>query len=365
MLEQETELITSAIKHRILVGGQHSAHVAVKDILAADIPHPIKTLFRADVEATLMEELHRHRRDSRFNYDHPEVKSLQHQMNSVLVLNYTYTQDEFLHRLDDFVNMMINYLIRPQWTLTNMLFEKAQSISSAEVLKILRCFGAFEYLKEIIARYIQDKNISTFNKKDFSNFVRKAEGEYIRRKTGDELARVMTPMFEFLDFPKTTSNKALPIRSLIKFFEDKGLTTILTRLESENAQGKKELTQLDLSELLEDVRRTSGAFEVERLEEKSDSSADAKDTTTPIPFPALLSVDSLFDEADKRRFVKKIFKQDEQAFNTTLQSMSKLQTWKDASKFIDEIFIRNDVDPYSTEAVRFTALIQQQYYPKK
>ena len=365
MFEHETELIIASIRQRTLIGGRSTPTVAVKEILAADIPHPIKTLFRADVEAMLIDELRRHRESSRFNFNHPEVKSLQQQINSVLVLNYTYREDEFLRRMDNFVNMMINYLIRPQWTLTSILFEKEQTIPSSEVLRIVRCFGAYEYLKDILTRYVQDKSLSSFSKNDFSAFMWKVNGEYIRRKTGDELARVLTPMFEFLDFPKNTGNKALPMKALIRFFEDKGLTSAFTRLEGELAQGKTELTQRELSALLEDVRRTSGAFEVEKLEEKSEATSDGQDVTTSTPHTTLLNFESFIDEGDKRRFVKKIFKQDEEVFRTALQSMSRLPSWKDASKFIDEIFIRNDVDPYSTEAVRFTALIQQQYYPKK
>ena len=128
MFEHETELIIDAVRQRVPRGGSESNSVVLKDILAADIPHPLKTFFRADVEMVLEDELQRHRKGSRFNFHHPEVQSLQKQISSILVLHYGYPLNEFNKRLEDTVHLMINYLIRPQWSLNNVLFEKEKTI---------------------------------------------------------------------------------------------------------------------------------------------------------------------------------------------------------------------------------------------
>ncbi|MBI4810482.1 MAG: hypothetical protein HY800_03395 [Ignavibacteriales bacterium] len=73
---------------------------------------------------------------------------------------------------------------------------------------------------------------------------------------------------------------------------------------------------------------------------------------------------SSISESEKRKFIKKIFKQDEEAYTSALNSMRELSTWKQASKSIDEIFIKYDVDPYSSEATRFIEVMFEQYHPK-
>ena len=70
-------------------------------------------------------------------------------------------------------------------------------------------------------------------------------------------------------------------------------------------------------------------------------------------------------EGDRRRFVRKIFNQDESLFASAVDSIGMFASWKDASKFIDQILIRNDVDPYSPEAERFVEVISQQFQPKR
>ena len=264
MFEQETENIIDAIRQRILPRGSDQSAIVVKDILAADIPLSMKIFFRADVEMMLEEELLRHRKTSSFNFDHPEIQSLQNQINSVVVLRYSYSGEEFTRRLNDTVHLLINYLIRPQWALTHVLFEKEPSISTAALTRMLRYFGPYPYLRDLIVRYVGEKKTAAFTQKEFATLLWKLDGEYIRRKTGEELATMISPMYEFFDFPRNTGAKGLPIKALQKFFDDKRLIAVLHRLEGELAQGAMELTHRQLADLLEDVRRTVGSFEVEK-----------------------------------------------------------------------------------------------------
>lgn len=391
MFEHETDLIITSIRQR--TPGNNEV-IAVKDILAADIPHAIKTFFRADVQTMLTEELQKYQTNSRFRYDHPEVQSLQTQINSILVLHYSYKHKEYLQRLSDIVHLMVNYLIRPQWTLTSALFEREQSISYSTVIQFLNYFGPYEYLRDILIRYIHDKHISTLTKEEFASLIWRVDGEYIKRKSGDELARVLFPIYDFFDFPKKGGNNparparpsrsgelisgwALPLKALMKYFEDKGLTAVLSHLEGLLAQGITEMNRREVGEMLEDVRRTSGAFEVEKkvdpTEAQSDNTIQIQNQSKgeqPPPSEAVQKPSTspsspvLINDGDRRRFVKKIFKHDESGYLASIETLNTLPSWKQASTYIDEIFIQNDIDPYSSEAKRFIEVVYQRYYPK-
>jgi hypothetical protein len=514
MFEKETEHIISAVKHNTPHSITDPSMYLLKDILAADIPYAVKTFFRADVEILLAEELHRQRKSTRFNYEHPEVRNLQHQITSVLVMNYGYPRKEFYERLDGAVHMIVNYLVRPQWTLANVIFEGESQISSAALMRLLRYFGPYEYLRSLLLRFIEDKRVATFSKEDFALLLWKVDGHFIRRKTGYEVARIVSALFEFLEYPASTGEDSIPIRGLMKYFADKGLTSAVHRLHVEVERGTDRIKRHDLGELLEDIRRTSGAFEVERVEHlrssgsvnilempqddeplhgasaqhvphgerPADGTIDAHEeadiieselkvaseisielereraashapaipeekpkpepapsfwpgtvivapptdpkpaaaephpspdflhhvssapagiepeaapapTLTPVPLAerpapsaqpvqaaapapppsprtptassALPSLMLYMSEGEKRKFVKRIFKQEEMAFLDALRRIDQITSWRQASVFIDEIFIANDVDPYSSEAIRFIDIVQEKFYPKR
>lgn len=372
MLELETDVVFAAIRDRTIAS---RTSISMKEILAANIPYPVKMFFRTDVESSLLEEVRHSREGSKFTYDHPEIQSLQNQMNSILVLQYTLSAEEFAKRLDDVVHLIANYLIRPQWTMRSVVFEKEDFISAKALLRLLKYFGAYEYLRDISSRYIRDKNISSFTKKDFTLFLWRADGEFVKRKSGDELARVLTPLYEFFDFPEKSTTNSMTANALMKYFEDKGLSSVTARLEGEIQHQTMSFTQAELAIILENVRRTSGAFIVDEPEKEIDpvSPTAPGDTTPPPakegeppvkPFPLVRFAETI-DEGDRRRFLRKIFREDEHSYETALQFMGGIASWKDASKFIDEIFIQNNVNPYSSEAVKFIDTIFQQFYPTK
>src|SRR5579862_1720684 len=210
MFDQEIETIIRTARDRVPHSIADTNTIVIKDILAADIPYAIKTFFRCDTELLLAEELKKHRKESRFNYDSPEVQGMQREINSLLVMNFSIPRNEFQRRLEDSVHLLVNYFVRPQWTITNVIFEKEREISVSSILRLLRYFGSYEYLRSLILRYVEEKQIRMLTRESFSSLVRKLDGEFFRRKTGDEISRIMLPLFEFLEYPRRSGDNALP-----------------------------------------------------------------------------------------------------------------------------------------------------------
>jgi len=370
MFEREIEQIIAGVREKTIM---KSPAVAMKEILAADIPHALKKYFRADVELKLADELAQCRTASRFNWEHPEVKSLQGQINSILVLNYQFERNEYLHQLDDAVHLLLNYLIRPQWTLRSFLFEKEPTTTVALVLRKVQYLAPHEYLKNLLLHYLREKYIQSFSADEFSLALWKLDAAYIRRKSGEELASIISPLYEFLDFPEKRGTKLIPVKALVKFFDDKGLTKVVVRLEEENEKGTSEFSFLALKSLLEEMRRTEGPFQAEQPTSLQHtvpeppaqvSELQAQDQPIAKPSPSV-SMLSLFGDGDRKRIIKKVFLHDEHAFFNTLQIIDGMSSWKDASAYVDEILIQNDVDPYSNEAKRFMEILYQRFFPKR
>ncbi len=373
LFEHETEQIVATAKQRTI---GNSPGIAVKDFLAADIPHPLKTYFRTYVQSLLEEELQQHHSSSRFKFDHHEVQSFQKQINSILIMQYVFEEQEFLQQLDDAVHLIINYLVRPQWTLKNFAFTKGQEISSLALVPMLRYFGPFEYLKDLIYLYIRQKHVTSFTDRDFSRTVWKLDGEFIRRKTGEELALLLKPMYEFINYPAKNEDFALPVKSLVKHYEDKGLKMVTSRLEELEARNTQDLTWPALAELLESVRAAADGFSVEPtwVDEQPAQPESAQEAAPPQPEQQIepqpqpeefISIEAYMDEGERKRFVKKIFRQSENAFLEAIDTLNGMPTWKQASVYIDEIYIRYAVDPYSTEAERFLEVVRQRFYSDK
>ncbi|MBE0645008.1 MAG: hypothetical protein IH600_13070 [Bacteroidetes bacterium] len=73
----------------------------------------------------------------------------------------------------------------------------------------------------------------------------------------------------------------------------------------------------------------------------------------------------LLPVAEKKKYVRRLFNKNEDAFNRAIQVLNGKATWRQASEYIDELFIKFDVDMYSRLAVKFTDDIYKRYANKK
>ena len=226
------------------------------------------------------------------------------------------------------------------------------------------------------------------------------------------MARMTRALLGFVDAAKQTppdefEQPKLPINAAIVFFEDKQLDDIKARLELERDKNKNKIQDVTVSELatlIEKVRTGNEDAKIEaslqdllpsisRREEKrvqldnivvsmdetqQHASAPGEESSTrgvpdakktdqePLP-PADIHND-LYEEisdSDRKLFVKKLFRRDGQEFRKAVDELGRFRSWQEASHYLDELFVLNNVDPFSKEAVSFTDQIFTRYRTKE
>jgi len=65
----------------------------------------------------------------------------------------------------------------------------------------------------------------------------------------------------------------------------------------------------------------------------------------------------------RKRFIKRLFKKQENQYNEFITVVNGTETWKDASNLIDSFFYKMNANPYSKEALEFSDLIYNRYFP--
>lgn len=375
----------------------------------SEVPRCIKMYFRSEVERWLKEERKDFPKSTRFNYFLPEVQSLLQQMDTLLIYNYRFDQSDFASTLDDAVHLQFNYLCRPRWTLLSFIFDKISHTSAKNIVFKFGYFSDYRYYGDIIKRYLTDKGLAELNIEEFRNLSIKIDEKVLKQHTSAELAELTKPIFQFVNVGDYSPESLVPIDALIVFYDDKGMTEIKERLDAErDNHSLHHLTMKQLATLISDVRgtgevgageperpvvlpeppqpvetperpATSSAYEYDeyfeekpstraRITEERPKTADrVQQEVKPEPPQAIppdaIDLRALIDNRKRRKFLKKIFKKDEAHFNTVIDTLNSITSWKEASVFIDEIFIMNDVDPFSREAIRFTDLIYSRFFP--
>jgi hypothetical protein len=415
IFESEIELIMNSVRARTI---GESETIRLKDILTADLHPAIKAYFKARVQQILQQERQTEVRSKKLPYPLPEVRRMQEQIDLLLVHNYEFGQHDFSLMLDHAVHFQFNFLCRPQWTLLNFIFENQRRRPTSDIRRKLRYCVDYAYYAEIIKRIIDDRGLAEMTYEEFSELLEKIDNEIVSRHSSVELSLMTRPILRFIEptqtAPRVTlGDMTIPINAAVVFFEDKKLNEIKERLETE--RDKNSLTQVSLrmlANLIEKVRTRNEDAEVvfpdEHVAEKEQEKRTEKvETPQPVspdqaatprgpvkvysdfydeqpkegsPIPTtdqstsvlaegggevgeLVNLQSLFSPSEEKTFIKKIFDKDELLFRETLDQINKMTSWGEASQYLRQVFLTNDVDPFSEVAILFTDKIQRRFQP--
>ena len=406
IFEAEIESIIHAV--RIKTIGEDDG-IILKKILTADIHPAVKAYFKAEVEKMLMHERGLEHRSKKFPYSLPEVRSIEAQIDLLLIQNYSFGLQEFELLLDESVHFQFNYLCRPQWTLMNFIMGEQRKVNSSQIEKCLMYCVDYTYFPELIKRYIVDHGLAEVNYEELKTLIEKIDHEVVAQHSSLELAHMTRALFEFVESGKMVpqvefEQQTLPINAAIVFFDDKHLTDIRTRLEFERDNNRIiQITVDRLADIIEAVRTGNNEvvsdsiapsaeiseepqeikipaqdqFEIKiineiQLEEESATGPQDIEVSPLSEMSAsgigendreLSALDSalkrqellnVFSEQERGVLIKHVFSQDEPAFHGAITEISLLEIWAEVAQYLDTLFIANGVNPFSTEAVLFT-----------
>jgi len=404
IFESEIEAIMNTVRART-IGAADT--ITLRGILRSEIHPAIKAYFKSEVEKQLIEARRQEVRSKNFPYSLPEIVSLQRQIDVILVHQYQFDQTEFEVLLDQSVHFHFNYLCRPQWTLLNFMFEDRRRLTTSELLRKLRYCADFPYFPRVLQRYIGDKGLAEIEYSEFKSLLKKIDDAILERHSAEELAALTRPLIRFLEMGLPTAHFAmgeptLPINAAIVFFEDKQMLALKEKLEEERDQNGVDHVTVDqlaklikkhlVSHLEQSGEPDQGPAEMSDVGSSGGGAADdgkpgevivPEVITDPLPdsaipvgkaeapekpghrpsklLPELLDVHTLFDETEIRVFTRRIFHKDNVEFRNGLDRLNTAATWLEASLMLDQIFLENNVDPFSKEAIRFTNKIYSRY----
>ncbi|MCB0260421.1 MAG: hypothetical protein KDE62_11995, partial [Calditrichaeota bacterium] len=155
----------------------------------------------------------------------------------------------------------------------------------------------------------------------------------------------------------------------------------------EKAKPEVEVESIDVPEQAPPVAEPeSEEFEYEEEYEEDDTqpiptvAAEKKpstDSTTPSAVDQLADLvsqkmkgdhledlNNLIDPKQRKKFIKRIFKKRESQYQEFIGLVNNTPTWKHASNLIDTFFYQQGLNPYSREALEFSDLVYNRYFPK-
>ncbi|OPX33906.1 hypothetical protein B1H10_04755 [candidate division KSB1 bacterium 4484_188] len=389
MLEQVIENIINKIRKEVV--SAQMEYIPLNYLMTRNIPDSVKHFFDQEVEIWLREEAEKFTANERFDYDMPEVRVLIDKLFDILKSTATFHINKFNQLLERAIKLEANYLTRPHQTLTQFLFKDSFLITTMDVYDMLKYFDKFQYYKDALTDY--------FNLK------------YLR-----EISQMVKIIITFMNEGREPSD-SLSTEVLLQSFKDRNLDDYAALIQAEENEGTEKIDVTELEALLRtgktakqrrrveaekeeisveeiaDIETAKPEIQVEEITVKAEAkipepeveeveeeeyeeeeavpaesmtAADqlANMVAAKIKGDSLEDLENLIPRKMRKKIIKRIFKKNESQYTQFTEFINQVPTWKQASAAIDEMFYQTGINPYSRDALEFSDLIYNRYFPK-
>ena len=427
MLENTIEILIKKIKDEVITDPNMN-EIPLAYLMTRNIPESVKHFFDQEVELWIREEEEKFSSSDRFDYDMPEVRMLIDQIFDHLKQNARFDLNKFNQLLERAVKLEMNYLIEPHRTLTQFIFKDSAIVSTIDVYDTLKYFFRYEYYKDAISDYFNNKYLHEISQDQFQDLIGQIDQKVFSENTFEITLKTIKTITNFINESSDEEIDHLDLEVLSHVFNDRDLKTysalidqlkdqehltlaeLETILQEESISTLKaepetvetpvsEETQLHMEEI-EDIEESKPSVEVTNIElgemeapepeveeveieEEEEEEEETQVVAAPAQKPGnvasemadfvasqistdqpLADLDSLIQGRTKKKILKKLFKKKADEYNSFIDIINQHTTWKDASVMIDEEFYERRINPYSKEAIIFSDLIYIRFFPK-
>ncbi len=416
MLDQIIENIIRKIRAEVVQPNMEQIPLAY--IMTRNIPDSVKHFFDQEVELWLREEAEKFTTNDRFDYEMPEVRVLIDKIFDILKQTATFHITVFNRLLERAIKLEARYLITPHRTLTQFLFKDKNTITTMEVYDMLKYFDKFLYYKDALTDYFNLKYLREISEPQFRELIRAIDQQVFEKSPVETTLQMVKTIVDFLNEGRETPTDTIPLNILKEAFADRDLQDYVHILETEMRAGTEVVNLEDLEKMLRsgkalvelqaaaaapvsavldeiaDIEEHRPAVEVEAIEvketvevpvsepvvEEEDLEEEEEDETVPAGATAadqlaqvvaekikgekLEDLHSLITKKQRKKFIKKVFRKDEERYMTFVDLLNRTPDWKQASALIDDYFFETGINPYSKEALEFSDLVYSRYFPK-
>ena len=140
-------------------------------------------------------------------------------------------------------------------------------------------------------------------------------------------------------------------------------------VEEEEEEVVQKVTTPPVQEFIpeeEAVEEIAETVETPPAQRKGATAADqlANVVSEKIKGKYLEDLNNIISQKNRKKFVKKIFKKDDNRYSKFIAYLNQLPNWKKATTAIEEMFYQTGINPYSSIAIEFSDLIYNRYFPK-
>jgi hypothetical protein len=266
--------------------------VPLNYMLGLNIQESIKHFFDQEVETWIMEEDARISNSERFDYDRPEVRMLIDQVFDGIKQSAEFDLPTFHRLLERTIKLEMNFLLKPQQTLTQFIFKDSAIVTTKQVYDTLKYFFRLEYYKDALSEYFNQKYMQEISETQFKELISQIDDKAYNAVGASFALQNLKAILDFINESLDEPTPELPINIIVTALNDRHMSDYADAVLRAESQGSESLNLDELDNLF------STGKTPQELEEEKEAEIQAEEITVTMDIGSIEEEKPLVEVAD-------------------------------------------------------------------
>ena len=241
MFENEIKFISDFTLNKVKELG---SFITIEKFLAIDIHPSIKKYVEGEIDYLISEDRKKLIENSLFDYSGTEISNYFTLIGNEIKKTKKISYEDIKNIVLQAVSFNANYVVRPKWSLSKLIFGNNKSVSVNELRLMLNYTYYYEYLNNVFLAYLSKKKILNITITEFELIVNKIDRELFmlhQSKLVDNALYAIADYFSIGGLNKST----VTVESVENFLKEKNLTELLFKLKRAYSNSAKKKADID------------------------------------------------------------------------------------------------------------------------
>lgn len=275
MFEKEIKFIGDFCLNQVKYLG---SNFTFQKITATELHPAIVRYISAELEFMIYSDRRKLLQHSYFDYSGKDISEHFRKINFEIKKTKRIAFDDAKKLILQAVSFNANYVVRPNWSLSQLIYNDQDTVSIDELEMMLNYIYYYEHLKKVLLAYLTKRNIVQISKTEFDLILKKIDQELVKSNAEQLIQNALASIGDYFNIGGVERNLVSPVAVEI-FLKEKSLFTHLLKLRkgiSDPSKRKYTIEAIKRSIYAEDVieDKEEKEPEVEKDEENLGELAD-------------------------------------------------------------------------------------------
>ncbi len=339
--------------------------VSCRQLLKKSLPQYIKNSFLiyAKKNVKLESPIAWHFQNT-YDPDDQEVRKAREKLISALQLSVRFSKNDVKACIRNALKIRFELVLRPPVAIKSFFFKKSDHTDKRLILRSIDNYGEgilfLEYLSEILFNYNKNSIRST----TLDTLSDQASEKAYNTTQQKPILKEFDLLVDFFNINGTIHKRDMDKDLVKEFLSSRGRRDLYRIIQKEERTywSKKDIHNI-LNPVEIEKKKQQPFFPKVIYDDENYFIIHRQkiERQPPGPYPSIFN---FIKRKDWNKFVRKLFRKDEEAFIGFIHKLDNIGKWRDAKQIIDWEFEKRHLDPYGREAVRLSDVVFAKFFSK-